>query len=163
MSTTTTVHRPYLKAMQARDLDAVIAACAPDVRLSSPVSHHASFSGREEVRELFAVVLDAVEEFRYHEEVAAGDTVVYRLEGRLDGHTFEEALFVRYGEDGLAREFRVFMRPLPGLTAFLAGVAPRLGRKRSRARGLLLALFVRPLAWLTRVTDGVGARLALGR
>jgi limonene-1,2-epoxide hydrolase len=163
MTPTTTVPRPYLEAMQRRDLDAVIAACAPDATLRSPISQHASFQGREELRELFATVLDAVEEFRYHEEIAAGDTVVYRLEGRVDGHLFEEALFVRYGEDGLAREFRVFMRPLPGLTAFLAGLAPRLGRRRSRLRGLLLALAVRPLAWITRVTDGVGARLALGR
>jgi hypothetical protein len=163
MPTTTIPHRPYLEAMQARDLDAVIAACAPDAVLRSPISHHASFQGREELRELFGVVLDTVDEFRYREEVAAGDTVVYRIEGSIDGHPLEEALFVRYDDEGLATEFRVFVRPLSGVTTLLAGLAPRLGRRRSRVRGLLLALVVRPLAWMTRVTDRVGARLALGR
>jgi hypothetical protein len=161
--TQTITARPFIEAMRARDLDAAIAACAADATLRSPISHHASFQGREQLRELFATVLDAVEEFTYLEEVAAGDLVVYRVDGRVDGHPFEEALFVRYDENGLAREMRVFMRPLPGLTAFLAGLAPRLGRRRGRLRGLLLALVVRPFAWLTRVTDEMGARLALGR
>ena len=44
---TTTPRRSYREAMEARDIEGVAAACAPDVVLHSPVSHHATFHGRE--------------------------------------------------------------------------------------------------------------------
>lgn len=160
----TTAHsRSYREAMEARDPDGVAAACAPGVVLHSPISRHARFEGRAQVRDLLAEVLQVTDEFRYVDEVAAGDTIVYRVEGRVAGQPIEETIWVRLDDDGLVREFRVFARPLAAVTAFLGALAPRLGRRRGRLRGLVLKLFVAPLAWITRTTDGLGARLALGR
>ena len=161
--TTAAPPSPFRAAIEAHDLDATMRSCSPDVVLHSPISRWASIAGQEQVREVLSAVLDVVGEFRYLDEVANDEVRVFRIEGTVDGQPFEESMWTSLDAEGLVRELRVYIRPLAGLTAFTAALAPRLGRDRGRLRALALRAMTRPVAFLTRSGDRPAARLALGR
>jgi len=161
--TTAAPPSPFRAAIEAHDLDATMRSCSPDVVLHSPISRWASIAGQDQVREVLSAVLDVVGEFRYLDEVANDEVRIFRIEGTAGGQPFEETMWTRLDAEGLVHEIRVYIRPLAGLTAFTAALAPRLGRRRGRLQALALHAMTRPVAFLTRSGDRPAARLALGR
>ena len=154
---------PLRVAFEAGDLDGVAEALAPDVVLLSPVTSSFRFAGRDEVAALLGIVRDVFEELRYVEEFGDGAVRALVFQARVNGQQLEGTDILRLDEKGRVREIRVFIRPLPGLTALTAALAPRLARDTGRARAAAVAGMVRPLAAMTRLTDVPGSRLALGK
>ena len=154
---------PLRVAFEAGDLDGVAEALAPDVVLLSPVTSSFRFAGRDEVAALLGIVRDVFEELRYVEEFGDGAVRALVFQARVNGQQLEGTDILRLNEKGRVREIRVFIRPLPGLTALTAALAPRLARDTGRARAAAVAGMVRPLAAMTRLTDVPGSRLALGK
>ena len=154
---------PLRVAFEAGDLDGVAEALAPDVVLLSPVTSSFRFAGRDEVAALLGIVRDVFEELRYVEEFGDGAVRALVFQARVNGQQLEGTDILRLDEMGRVREIRVFIRPLPGLTALTAALAPRLARETGRARAAAVAGMVRPLAAMTRLTDVPGSRLALGK
>jgi hypothetical protein len=154
---------PLRVAFEAGDLDGVAEALAPDVVLLSPVSSSFRFAGRDEVAALLGIVRDVFEELRYVEEFGDGAVRALVFQARVNGQQLEGTDILRLDEKGRVREIRVFIRPLPGLTALAAALAPRLARETGRARAAAVAGMVRPLAAMTRLTDVPGSRLAMGK
>ena len=62
----------YRRAMEAGDLEGVIATMAPDVVLNSPVTMRHQFSGTDELREVYGAVLAEVSEIVFDREVSDG-------------------------------------------------------------------------------------------
>jgi hypothetical protein len=93
---------------------------------------------------------------------AGGDdrTRVLKGAGRVGGVEIQEVFLMTLDDDGLITRIELFVRPLPGLTALAAALGPRIAGRRSRARGVAVAAMIRPLAFMTRHGEGVGARLA---
>ena len=58
---------PFRAAAEAQDPDAMAALLAPDAILQSPVAFR-PFAGRDAIRELFGVLIDTFEDFRYVDE-----------------------------------------------------------------------------------------------
>ena len=154
---------PLRVAFEAGDLDGVAEALAPDVVLLSPVTSSFRFAGRDEVAALLGIVRDVFEELRYVEEFGDGAVRALVFQARVNGQQLEGTDILRLNEKGRVREIRVFIRPLPGLTALTAALAPRLARDTGRARAAAVAGMVRPLAAMTRLTDVPGSRLAMGK
>ena len=154
---------PLRVAFEAGDLDGVAEALAPDVVLLSPVTSSFRFAGRDEVGALLGIVRDVFEELRYVEEFGDGAVRALVFQARVNGQQLEGTDILRLDEKDRVREIRVFIRPLPGLTALTAALAPRLARDTGRARAAAVAGMVRPLAAMTRLTDVPGSRLALGK
>ena len=154
---------PLRVAFEAGDLDGVAEALAPDVVLLSPVTSSFRFVGRDEVAALLGIVRDVFEELRYVEEFGDGAVRALVFQARVNGQQLEGTDILRLDEKDRVREIRVFIRPLPGLTALTAALAPRLARDTGRARAAAVAGMVRPLAAMTRLTDVPGSRLALGK
>jgi len=154
---------PLRVAMEARDLDGVAEALAPDVVLHSPITSSFRFVGRDEVTALLGIVREVFEDLRYVEEFGEGPLHVLVFRARVNGQQLEGTDIMRLDEQGRVRELNVFIRPLPGLTALTAALAPRLALKTGRARSVAVAGMVRPLAAITRLTDVPGSRLAMGK
>jgi hypothetical protein len=154
---------PLRTAAEAGDLEGMVQACAPDVVLHSPLTFKAKFRGRDEIRELFAAVLEVFEDIRYVEEHAFGDRWVVVVQARVAGRRLEEVQVVRVDDQGRISDLRLYIRGIAALTAVMATVGPRLARRRGRLPALVVAVAARPLAFITRVNDGPGVRLALGR
>jgi hypothetical protein len=147
-------------AMVARDFDALRAELAPDVVLNSPITASFKFQGPDEIVELLRIVRDSYEELEYTDVFGSGDTWAQVFRVRIRGQEMEATDIMRLDGEGRVREFTVFFRPLPGLAALTAALAPPLAEKRGgKARGVVARALTAPLVGLTRVGDRVAARL----
>ncbi|ADB49526.1 nuclear transport factor 2 family protein [Conexibacter woesei] len=150
----------YRAAAEAGDVEAAVACVAPDVTLKSPITDSFAFHGRDQFRVLMEDVFAVLEDRRYVADVGDDRTRMLKGTGRVNGIAIEEAFLVTLNGDGLIERVELFVRPLPGLTALAAALGPRVARRRSRSRAIAVAAMIKPLAFMTRSGEGIGARLA---
>jgi hypothetical protein len=117
---------PFRRAVEARDLDAMVAELDPDVRLYSPVAFK-PFAGAEAVRELFVNLFQVFEGFHYVDELSGENSHALIFRASVDGKDIEGLDHMVFGEDGKVTEFTVMIRPLSGLAAMGQAMAPRVG------------------------------------
>jgi hypothetical protein len=150
----------YRAAAEAHDVDGMLACMTPGVVLSSPITDAFAFAGRDQLRLLLEDVFAVMDDVAYSLDAGDDRTRVLRLSARIGPQRLDEVMLVTLADDGLIERFELFVRPLPGLTAMAAALGPRVARRRGRARALLAAAMLRPLARMTRSGEGLGARLA---
>ena len=97
-----------------------------DVVLHSPILFR-GFEGREIVLGVLTHVVATLEDFRYTDELAEGDTVALRFKARVGDRELEGIDFLELDADGRVAELTVFMRPMSALKAFNEQMAARLG------------------------------------
>lgn len=112
MSDSTDVVRRLVDAANARDWEALLAVCAPDVTLIHPLAA-APYSGAEGVREFFITSTDALPDQFLHLDVALASGDVAALEGRItateDGEqTVTPCAFFFTLRDGLIHQIRMY-------------------------------------------------------
>jgi hypothetical protein len=152
------VPTPFRVAFEARDHAAVVDALAPDVVLRSPI-FDVPFEGRERAAELFAVLLEVLEDLHYEAEIP-GDPHVINLRTSVKGKPLEIVDLLRFDEAGKVREITVFMRPFPGIAAFMDATAPKLGRRyKGAGTAATLRLLGGPPSMMMRTVARIGPRL----
>jgi SnoaL-like domain len=117
---------PFRLAAEAKDLEAMKATLREDVVLHSPILFR-GFEGRDVVLGVLTHVVATLEDFRYTDELAEGDTVVLRFKARVGDRELEGIDFLELDEDGRVAELTVFMRPLSAINAFNEQMSARLG------------------------------------
>jgi hypothetical protein len=149
----------WREAVEARDIDAVAAALAPDAKLRSPITTRIPFDGRERVVELMTEVIELLDSMRVLRDFSDGPLQVMEIESRLAGYDVHMVQLIEHDEDGRVRLVTLFMRPLPGVANLAAHIGPRLARRRWGPLGALVtAAFLRPVAWLLRLSERLGPR-----
>ena len=121
---------PFRAAVQRADLDAMVAALHPDVRLYSPVAFR-PFVGRDQVRELFAHLLEVFEGFHYVDELSgpSSHALIFRADvGDIQVQGLDHMVF---DDDGLVTEFTVMVRPLSAAIRLAERMAPRVGHLKA--------------------------------
>jgi hypothetical protein len=151
----------YRQAMEAGDIDGVAATMSADVVVNSPITRRHQFRGRDEVREVFGAVLAEVSELAYDRELAEGSTCALFGHGKVRGIRIDETVLIELDEAGLIREMTLYVRPMPGLLALAAALAPHIGSNRRRSR--LAGIMVRPLAAAGKYGEAVATRLVWPR
>jgi hypothetical protein len=136
------------------DADALAELLAPDVVFRSPLTDRVRFEGRDEVvalhRDIFAVlkVIDTTE------PLALGDTRSFIFHARVRGVELEAMNLLRFNEQGQIADYKIFIRPLPGLATLFAALPPRVSvRRRGRLKGTVAEYLARPLAFAVRTAD----------
>jgi hypothetical protein len=149
--------------MEARDEAAVRAALAPDVVLNSPILD-TPFRGRDEVGDLFGVVLEVIGPLTYLADIP-GDPHILFFRTDVDGVDLEGVDVVRFDQQGLIREITVLLRPFPGVAAFVKATGPKLARRRKgAAQAAATRAATPPLSGLMRLATAMTPRLlGLGR
>jgi hypothetical protein len=150
---------PLRAAMEARDLSAIVDTFAPDAVLRSPLTDNLAFTGHDQIGAVIKVILEVFGDLRYTEELRGENAAFLVSRARVGGQDIEIADLIRLDPDGKISEFTVFFRPLPAAAAALRLIGAGLGRRRSPARAALISALARPLAFMTRAGDAVGARL----
>jgi SnoaL-like domain len=115
----------FRAGVEAQDIDAALAALSPDVVFHSPAVFQ-EYRGHETVSGLLRLVAETFEDFRYTDELAAGDDVhalIFRA--RVGDREVEGIDLVRTGADGLIADFTVMIRPLSGLIALAQALGPK--------------------------------------
>lgn len=117
---------PFRTAVEAHDIDTMVALLSPDVRLHSPVAF-SPFVGHDQVRVLFENLLEVFEDFHYVDELAGDGThaLIFRAHiGEVQVHGLDHLVV---GDDGLVTEFTVMVRPLSAAIRLAETMAPRVG------------------------------------
>jgi hypothetical protein len=107
----------FRRAAENKDLELLRETLREDVVLHSPILFR-GFEGREVVIAVLGQVIEVLEEFRYTDELAEGDTVALRFKAMVGDRELEGIDFLELDADGRVAELTVFMRPLSALTAF---------------------------------------------
>jgi hypothetical protein len=145
-------------AMEARDLSAIADTFAPDAEFWSPLTAKLTFKGREEITAITTVVLNVFEDFRYTDELMSDGTGFLVARARVDQVDIEMVDHIVYDRDGKIAELTVFFRPLPAAAVALRVIGAELGRRKSPARAAIISTMARPLGFMTKMGDGIGAR-----
>ena len=141
------------------DANAVAELLAPDVVFHSPMTDLVRFEGQEEVAALYRDVFAVLEDIDTTEPLALGDTRAFSFHARVRGVELEAMNLVRCNEQGQIVDYKVFVRPLPGLATLFATLPPRVSaRRRGRLKGSLAAFLTRPLAFTLRIADRLTPR-----
>ena len=115
----------FRAAVEARDLDGMVAACAANVVLRSPVTFR-PFEGREAVGLLFSILLRTFEGFRYLDEFEHEGASVLVFATRVGDREVEGVDLIRYDRDGLIADLTVMVRPLSATIALAEAIGPQL-------------------------------------
>ncbi len=123
----------FRKAVEAQDLDAMMATFAEDAVLHSPVTFK-PFEGRAAIRQLLAILFEVFQDFRYTDELEAEDgTRALVFNARVGDRDLQGLDLIRFDDSGLIRDLTVMVRPRSALEALLAEVGPRLAKSRGAA------------------------------
>jgi len=90
-----------------------------------------AYAPAEAVLLVLGTVIEALEDFAYHRELASDDglNVVLEFSARVGDKKLKGIDLVRFDEDGRIVEFEVMVRPLSGLQALGQAMGERLGAK----------------------------------
>jgi hypothetical protein len=117
---------PFRSAVEAGDLDAMVATLAPDVTFWSPVTFK-PFEGRDAVATVLGAVMRVFEDFRYVEELHGDDSLALVFEANVGGREVTGVDLMRFDADGLTRDFTVLVRPLSATMALRDAMGRELG------------------------------------
>lgn len=108
----------FRDAVDAGDLDALVALFTDDIVFRSPVVH-APYQGRAHVKTLLGAVGQVLEDFRYTRQIGAPGAADHALVfcARVGDREVEGCDFIHVNEVGLIDELYVMLRPLSGLMA----------------------------------------------
>jgi SnoaL-like domain len=151
---------PFRSAMEARDIDAVVATLHDDVVAYSPVTPQ-PFVGIDEVAGLIKNLIDGFEELVYTDELGDGRVHAVLFSGRVMGRAIHGVDILRMDEQGRIRQIQVSGRPPAGVFAMAARFSPMFARwRRGRLHALALAALLRLMPAFATVADAIGSRLA---
>jgi SnoaL-like domain len=115
----------FRAAVEGGDHAGMVAALAPDAVLRSPVSFK-PFEGREAVAELFGILLETFEDFRYTDEFEAHGKAALVFRARVGDRELEGLDLFRFDGEGQIAELTVMVRPLSAVIALAEAVGPKL-------------------------------------
>jgi hypothetical protein len=115
---------PFRAAVEARDLDGMIACLADDPIFNSPVAHKA-FVGRESVAGALAAAFDTLTDFRYTDEIAGADTHALFFRARVGDKDVQGVDYIHEDAHGQIDDFTVMLRPLSAVIAMAEAMAPK--------------------------------------
>jgi SnoaL-like domain len=107
----------FREAAEQHDIPAAEELFAPEIVFHSPATFH-PFVGRETVTNLLRIVADTFEDFRYTDQLEAGDVHALIFRAAIDGREIEGIDLLRLDQDGLIEDFTVMLRPISGLLPF---------------------------------------------
>ena len=117
----------FERAVEARDLDSLVAALAPDIVFRSPVVYR-PYEGREVVAKLLEAVMEVFDDFEYVQRFEADGAEALIFRARVGDRTLDGLDLLRFDEDGLVSELTVMVRPMSGTQALAAAMGQQLER-----------------------------------
>jgi hypothetical protein len=122
----------FRKAVEALNLDDMMAPFAEDAVLHSPITHK-PFEGRAAIKQILGILLEVFQDFRYTDELDADGVKALVFRARAGERDLEGIDLIRFDAAGRIVDLTVFIRPRSAIEALLAEVAPRLMRARGAA------------------------------
>ncbi len=114
----------FRAAVEAQDLDAMVACLADDIEFHSPVAHK-PFLGKDAAAGVLGAVFQTLTDFRYTDELAGDDTHALFFRARVGDKDVQGVDYIHENADGLIDNFTVMFRPLSAIVAMGEAMAPK--------------------------------------
>jgi hypothetical protein len=150
-------------AAEAGNAAAFLQPLSSEVKLRSPISFKANFDGIDEVAPVVRAIFEVLHDIEYFDDLGTSTARALFYRAKIGDEAIEGANLVRLDESARVVEVTFFVRPLPGLAALTAQLAPRLGAQHGRMRAFVVAALTKPVAVVTHAGDGLGVRLVQPR
>ncbi|MFD4357834.1 nuclear transport factor 2 family protein [Nocardia sp. NPDC058518] len=154
----------FTAALQAHDLAGISGTLAPGVVFHSPVLGKLKFIGPAEAVRVFGAFFDGITDDEYTSgfEGAQGARVV---QGRAMAkrRPIDLMMLLDFDEQNLFRDIKVFVRPLAGLGAVAAIMAPRLAAPKGNVAVATARVLAAPVKGVTGMVDVVAPWLVSHR
>ena|SRR5436190_18321856 len=115
----------FRQAVEARDVEAMGDALAPEVTFRSPVVFK-PYEGRDAVLMLLSLVVQVFEDFEYVDELEGAGATCLLFRARVGDREIEGIDYLRHGADGRVTELTVMVRPYSAATALRDAMAAKL-------------------------------------
>lgn len=116
----------FRNAVEAQQIDEMVAAFTEDAVLHSPVSFK-PVTGHEAIRSLFAVLLEVLQDFQYTDQLESKDGtrgLIFRA--RIGDREIEGLDLLRFDDSNKIRDITVMVRPRSAVEALRLEVGSRL-------------------------------------
>lgn len=117
----------YRAASEAGDIAGIMAACAPDVEVVSPISGKMVFRGQRDVEFLLTGVYGSLKGLRWVDAIGDGERRILLGEARLLGVRMTDAMVFDFDAEGRIRRIGPHLRPWLALTLFAMVLGPKVG------------------------------------
>jgi hypothetical protein len=144
----------WKEAVERGDAAAATDCLSEDVELISPLTARFRFYGHAQLNDVLVTAFEVISDIRFHTDVGDSETRALFYNGRVGDIDVEEAQLLRLDPEGRIREITLFGRPLPALTAVMAGMGPRLLRRQGKGNlAPVVTAAIAPLAFLTKLGE----------
>jgi len=115
------------KMVEMKDLSKLGNFLSDDAIFRSPMAH-TPYPGKMAVYFAVSNVIEVFENFTYHREFISEEdlTAVLEFTANVSGKSLKGIDIITFDKDGLITEFEVLIRPMSGLSALAAQMAPRM-------------------------------------
>jgi limonene-1,2-epoxide hydrolase len=120
----------FRAAVEARDVEAMVASLAEDIVFSSPVVF-APYRGREAVGGLLRCVMRVFEDFRYTDELHSAGHSALVFTARVGDRELQGIDLGTTNAEGLVTALTVFVRPMSGAMALAKAMQAELANVQS--------------------------------
>ncbi|MEN2976653.1 nuclear transport factor 2 family protein (plasmid) [Tistrella bauzanensis] len=112
----------------ADDLSRLREIVAEDAMFRSPMAH-APYASADALVLALTTVIQVFKDFTYHRSFVSDDglDVVLEFSATVNGKSLKGIDMIRFGADGLIRDFEVMIRPMSGIQALGAEMGARVG------------------------------------
>jgi hypothetical protein len=123
------------QAISTRNPDA-LPPMRPDALFRSPMAHK-PYHSAQAVHLVLATVVQVLENFAYHRELASADglSIVLEFSATVNGKELKGIDLIRFDEEGRIAEIEVMVRPMSGLQALGEEMARRVGAQLPAFKG----------------------------
>jgi SnoaL-like domain len=115
----------FRAAVAAGNHEGMTATLAEDAVLYSPVTFK-PFEGREAIAQLFSILVETFEDFRYIEEFQEEGKAALIFAARVGDRELQGLDWFRFDDDGRIAELTVMIRPMSAVIALAQAVGPKL-------------------------------------
>ncbi len=116
----------FRAAVEANDMEAMVACLAEDVVFQSPVVF-SPYRGRAVVGHLLRTVAGVFKDFHYTDELASSGQTALCFSARVGDKQLEGIDLITLNEHGLVAKLVVFVRPMSGAMALAQAMQAALG------------------------------------
>jgi len=115
----------FRKAAESKDFSAFEEIFAEDVTFRSPAVFR-PYEGRGAVAMLLTAVAGVFEDFRYTDQVEAGETAMLAFSASVGNRELDGIDLLHFDGEGRVQEMSVYIRPLSGLNALAEAMQRKL-------------------------------------
>lgn len=122
------------RIVRERDVAALAGVLAPEVEIGAP-PYWEPLRGAGLAQHLLGLILETIEGFTYHREWSDGDELALEFRGRVGELELQGIDLISLDAAGRIRRLDVLMRPVNGVDALIAAIAPRMAAYLAKQTG----------------------------